>query len=235
VILEYAAERFAPEMLPNDPLERARQRMWVEMSSDVMMGQYKIAVATSQSERDKAVAATRDTLKRFESTIKGSYFAGDAIGLVDFATGPALVRLAKLDAWLHLGVFRDLPKQTNFPMDVLISYDSSERLLPDVTLRNQLWILYTRHTMFVKFKDPQTAAAVNADLHDFAWRRSPEQDLPILERNHFDLRLQRLTDVYLDPLTGGANGDDFTRRNTYFGIWILSLLLATRWRRRRAG
>lgn len=109
VILEYAAERFAPQMMPTDPLERARQRMWVEMSSDVMMGQYKIAVATSKAERDKAVAATRDTLKRFEPLIKGRFFLGDEIGLVDFATGPALVRLAKLDGWLHLGVFRDLP------------------------------------------------------------------------------------------------------------------------------
>jgi glutathione S-transferase len=110
VILEYAAERFAPQMLPTDLLERARQRMWVEMSSDVIMGQYKITVATSQAERKAAVASTRETLKRFESTIKRPYFAGDAIGLVDFATGPGLVRLAKLDGWLQLGVFRDLPK-----------------------------------------------------------------------------------------------------------------------------
>jgi glutathione S-transferase len=110
VILEYAAERFAPKMMPSDPLERARQRMWVEMSTDVIMGQYKIMVATSQSERDKAIAGTRDTLKRFEQTIKGAYFAGEAIGLVDFSTGPGLVRLAKLDAWLHLDLFRDLPK-----------------------------------------------------------------------------------------------------------------------------
>ena len=110
VILEYAAERFAPDMLPKDLLERARQRMWVEMSSDVLMGQYKMAVATSKSERDKAIAGTRDTLKRFEQTIKGPYFTGEQIGLVDFATGPGLVRLAKLDEWLHLDLFRDLPK-----------------------------------------------------------------------------------------------------------------------------
>src|SRR5688572_29732703 len=122
------------------------------------------------------------------------------------------------------GVFRDLPKQTNFPMDMLVSYDTSERVLPETTLRNQLWILFTRHTMFVKFSDPQKAAAVNADLNAFAYRRSPEQDLPILERNKFTLRLQPLAEIYLDPLTS-RDGDDFTRRNTYFGIWILSLLI----------
>jgi glutathione S-transferase len=109
VILEYAAERFAPQMLPSDPLERARQRMWVEMSTDVIMGQYKIAVATTQAERKTAVAGTRDALKRFESLVRGPYFAGDAIGLVDFATGPGLVRLVRLDAWLGLDLFRDLP------------------------------------------------------------------------------------------------------------------------------
>jgi putative ABC transport system permease protein len=145
-------------------------------------------------------------------------------GTADDAVGKTLT----LDQVHYLGVsgvFRDLPKQTNFPMETLVSYETSERVLTEVTLRNQLWILYTRHTMFVKFADPQTAAAVNADLHAFAYRRSPEQDLPILERNQFTLRLQPLTDIYLDPLTGGNNGDDFTRRNTYFGIWILSLLI----------
>jgi putative ABC transport system permease protein len=79
--------------------------------------------------------------------------------------------------------------------------------------------------MYVRFDDPAQARAVNADLPAFAYRRSPEQDLPILERNKFTMRLQPVTDVFLDPLTGNTNGDDFTRRNTYYGIWILALLV----------
>ncbi|MES2626872.1 MAG: ABC transporter permease [Pseudomonadota bacterium] len=145
-------------------------------------------------------------------------------GTADDAVGKTLT----LDQVHYLGVsgvFRDLPKQANFPMDALVSYDTTERVLPEGTRKNQLWIMFTRHTMFVRFDDPEKARAVNADLHAFAYRRSPEQDLPILERNQFTLRLQPLTDIYLDPLTGNTNGNDYTRSNTYFGIWILALLI----------
>ncbi|MGV3592514.1 MAG: ABC transporter permease [Gammaproteobacteria bacterium] len=123
------------------------------------------------------------------------------------------------------GVFQDLPRQTNFPMEALVSFDTTERVLGEAVRRNSLWIMFNRYTMFVRFDDPAKAQAVNADLPAFAYRRSPEQDLPILERNKFTLRLQPLSEVYLDPLTGNTSGDDFTRRNTYVGIWILSLLI----------
>src|SRR5690606_21682326 len=123
------------------------------------------------------------------------------------------------------GVFRDLPRQTNFPMDVLVSFDTTERVLSEATRNNSLWIMFNRYTTYVRFDDPAQASAVNADLPAFAYRRSPEQDLPILERNKFTMRLQPITEVFMDPLTGNTNGDDFTRRNTYYGIWILSLLV----------
>jgi putative ABC transport system permease protein len=145
-------------------------------------------------------------------------------GTVDGAVGKTLT----LDQNHYLavsGVFRDLPKQTNFPMDALVSFDTTQRVLSNATLNNQLWIMFNRYTMFVAFDDPAAARAVNQDLPAFAYRRSPEQDLPILERNKFTLRLQPLSEIYLDPLTGNVNGDDYTRRNTYFGIWILSLLV----------
>jgi glutathione S-transferase len=110
VILEYAAETYAPELIADDPLQRARQRMWVEVSSDVMMGQYKIAVAGTPADRNAAVAATRDTLKRFEPLVRGPFEAGDRPGLLDFAIGPALIRLERLDAMLGLGIYKGMPK-----------------------------------------------------------------------------------------------------------------------------
>src|SRR5690606_8599981 len=123
------------------------------------------------------------------------------------------------------GVFRDLPRQVNFPMDVLVSYETSERVLSTANLRSTLWILHTGHTLFVRFSDPAKAQAVNADLHAFTRRRSPEQDLEILERNAFTLKLQPLTEIYLDPLTSVSGGSDLTRRNTFYGILMLSALI----------
>lgn len=123
------------------------------------------------------------------------------------------------------GVFRDLPQQSNYPFEALVSLQTTERAFDDTLLNNNLWIMYTRHTMLVSFDDQEAARVVDQDLPELAYRRSPEQHLPILERNYFSLWLQPLSDIYLNPLTGGTDGQDFTRRNTYLGIWILSLLV----------
>ncbi len=109
VILEYIAERFAPELLLTDPLQRARRRMWIELTNDVLLGHYKIAVA-KPADRPAATAAARDTLARFEPVIAGPYFAGESPGLVDFAAGPALVRFEKLQGMLGIDVYSDLPR-----------------------------------------------------------------------------------------------------------------------------
>lgn len=111
VILEYLAERFAPQLLAGDPLARARRRMWMEVASDLLASQYKIAVASTQRERETAIAATREMLARFESLLgEAPFVGGERPGLVDFATGPALVRFEKLNADLGIDLYAGLPK-----------------------------------------------------------------------------------------------------------------------------
>jgi putative ABC transport system permease protein len=174
-------------------------------------------IALLQGDPTSALSGPNKILLSESAAVKYFGNANDAVG-----------KTLTLDQSHYLavsGVFRDLPRQTNFPMDVLVSFDTTQRALSQGILNNQLWIMFNRYTMFVAFDDPAAARAVNEDLPAFAYRRSPEQDLPILERNHFTLRLQPLSDIYLDPLTGNVNGDDYTRRNTYFGMWILSLLV----------
>lgn len=110
VILEYLAETYAPQLLRTDPLERARQRMWVEISNDLLTGQYRIAVASTPVERAVAFAAVRETLQRFEQVIIGPLFAGDELSILDFAAGPALVRFERLDRILRLDSYAGLPR-----------------------------------------------------------------------------------------------------------------------------
>jgi glutathione S-transferase len=110
VILEYVDERFTPQTLPDDPLERARLRMWMELSNDLMTGLYTIATATTPVARQSAVARTREVLARFEQVVRGPWFDGAELTLVDFAAGPALVRLLRLDEWLELHIFDGLPR-----------------------------------------------------------------------------------------------------------------------------
>ena len=110
VILEYLAEVYAPDLMPKDPLERARQRMWSEISNDLMSTHYRISVAATPAERDTAIVAARDTLARFEQVITGPLFGGDTPGLVDFAAGPALLRFERLGKVLGRDLYDKLPK-----------------------------------------------------------------------------------------------------------------------------
>lgn len=131
VILEYLDERYALRMLPDEPLARAQQRMWIALSDDLMSGHYKIAVARSEAERDAARAATRETLARFERVVAGPWFNGDAPALVDFAAGPALLRLDRIDRWLELGLFDELPKVRAWTDAVLALPAFTETLVPE--------------------------------------------------------------------------------------------------------
>lgn len=110
VILQYLDETHGPRMLPEDPLERARHRMWVEISNDLMTGHYKIATAATPDERTQAIATARDSLERFEQVVAGPFFAGERLGMVDVAAGPALLRFARLDAILGIDSYASLPK-----------------------------------------------------------------------------------------------------------------------------
>lgn len=153
----------------------------------------------------------------------------EAVAIKYFGTAEdAVGKTLTLDKNHYLGVsgvFRDLPKQSSYPLEALVSLETTERVFDENILRNNLWILYTRHTMLVSFSDPQAASFVDQDLRELPFRRSPEQHIPILERNFFALWLQPVSNIYLDPLTGGTDGHDYTRRNTFFGIWILVILV----------
>jgi glutathione S-transferase len=50
--------------------------------------------------------------------VRGPWFDGDALTLVDFAAGPALMRIGRLDRWLDLHLFEGLPRVTTWSRGV---------------------------------------------------------------------------------------------------------------------
>jgi glutathione S-transferase len=131
VILEYLDEAFPPRTLPADPLARARLRMWNVLTDDLMTGHYQIAVADSRDARAAAVTRAREALGRFERVVRGPWFAGDELTLVDFAAGPALLRFERLDRWLGLDVLRDLPRVAAWTRNVVTRPAFTSTLVPD--------------------------------------------------------------------------------------------------------
>jgi glutathione S-transferase len=136
VILEYLAERFAPDLLLADPLARAHRRMWMELSNDLMASNYKMAVAGSQRERQAALVEARGALARFEPLLAPGPFAGGARpGLVDFAAGPALLRFEKLRAELGLDAYEGLPRIAAWSKAIVARPAFTDSLVADFDAR----------------------------------------------------------------------------------------------------
>ena len=96
-INEFIDDTHAPKMMPEDPFARAKQRAWVEVANDYFMALYKVTVAMSDDDLLAARAALDTTLGLFEGAIRGTFFTGESVSLVDIATAPALYRATLLD------------------------------------------------------------------------------------------------------------------------------------------
>lgn len=111
VILEYLDEVFAPRLHPEDALERARHRSWIEFGSaqlDLVAGLYNAQDrATFQDKAD----ALRLRFARLEGALgEGPYFAGRDFSLVDAVYGPLFRYFDTFDAIGDFGILTGLDR-----------------------------------------------------------------------------------------------------------------------------
>ncbi|XP_028777990.1 probable glutathione S-transferase [Neltuma alba] len=89
VIVEYIDETWNKghdPFLPSDPHHRALARFWAKFIDDkVMPGVFKAAWNPNEKEREKGVEESLDALEVLEKELKGKFFGGDSVGLVDIA------------------------------------------------------------------------------------------------------------------------------------------------------
>jgi glutathione S-transferase len=111
VILEYLEETQANPLHPADPLERARQRSWIEFGSSILNGIGRFYNAqTDQALADEA-ATLAGMFGRIEAELgDGPWFAGDAFGLVDAVYGPIFRYFDTFDRIGEFGVLAGKPK-----------------------------------------------------------------------------------------------------------------------------
>ena len=109
-IVEFLDETHPPHIVPSDPYERARQRAWIEVANDLFVAHYKLYTIGALGELAAAQDALGAVLARFEPELRGDFFAGDAIGIVDFAVAPALFRIRMLERLLDRDLIGPLPR-----------------------------------------------------------------------------------------------------------------------------
>lgn len=97
VIAEYLDELGDRRLLPAEPLQRARERAWVEFASTVLGDIARLYSASGSGSFDDARMGLEARLESLEQAIAGPWFAGEQFGLVDAAFAPAFRYLDVFD------------------------------------------------------------------------------------------------------------------------------------------
>ena len=119
-IAEYLDETLAPRLHPEDPVERAVNRAWIEYLPafvDISSGH---AYAESEAEFDKAAALVPTAFEKLETALgrqdgarqggTGPFFNGAGYSLVDAAYAPFLQRHLFLERIRKLGHIEKFPR-----------------------------------------------------------------------------------------------------------------------------
>jgi glutathione S-transferase len=111
VICEYLDDTLAPRLHPDDALQRARHRAWMEFGSAVLNG-----IAAFYGAHDEAsLKARREELVQRFATLEaalgdGPWFAGTEFGIVDAVFGPVLRYFDTFERIGDFGFFDATPK-----------------------------------------------------------------------------------------------------------------------------
>ncbi len=113
VISEYIDETTEGILHPQDPLQRARHRGWIEFASSCLEVIYTINTTESEETYDESLQTMRERLARIEETAvdeSGPLFSGEAFSLVDAAFAPLFMRLDLLRKLVDFDALQGLPK-----------------------------------------------------------------------------------------------------------------------------
>ncbi|MDX1403720.1 MAG: glutathione S-transferase family protein [Woeseiaceae bacterium] len=111
VIAEYLDEITGESMHPRDPLDRARNRSWIEFASNTLNAIAGLYSAKDRSSFEQNADLLSGRFERLERALLGSpFFNGARFSLVDAAFAPVFRYFEVIELYLELGLFRNTPK-----------------------------------------------------------------------------------------------------------------------------
>lgn len=111
VIAEYLNEITGGFMLPVDPLQRARNRAWIEFASKTLDSIAAFYGTASEADFQKSVDTLKSSLLRLEHALgDGPWFNGSSFSLVDAAFGPVFRYFDVIDRYADFNLFADTPR-----------------------------------------------------------------------------------------------------------------------------
>ena len=111
VICEYLDETASPRLHPQDALERARHRGWMEFSSALLNSIGGLYHASDEKALAAKVADIRGRFEQIEAQLgAGPYFEGEHFTMVDAAFGPVLRYFDVFEQIEDFGFFIHTPR-----------------------------------------------------------------------------------------------------------------------------
>jgi len=139
-ILEYLDETAeSGRLLPENPVTRAKQRMWIIYIGNIMSKAWQLQAAPDEA---RVRELTKEIRGHFADLTKnltgdGPLWGGQAYTMVDAAIAPILQRLAwaeKLEP--TLGLFDDMPKMRAWRDALLARPSTTASIVPDLETRS---------------------------------------------------------------------------------------------------
>lgn len=115
VICEYLEDTAGPALHPEDPLQRAAHRAWIEFASATLNAIWNFYTARDDTAYEAAASVLGDRFRQLEKALgkatgNGPYFSGERFSLVDAAFAPAFRYFEVFDAVSGIDFLVDAPR-----------------------------------------------------------------------------------------------------------------------------
>ena len=95
VLMEYLEDAFpqSTPLLPQDPVDRARVRLWIDhISRKIIPNFFRLLQAQEDHDQNEARKDLEKAIYQFSEQLKSPYFMGEQFGMVDIALVPFIQR-----------------------------------------------------------------------------------------------------------------------------------------------
>lgn len=151
VILEYLEETQPNPLHPDDPLERAQHRAWIEFASSVLAGIARLYSASTGQAFDAEAEGLSRAFGRIEAELQrrasAPFFAGDRFSLVDAAFGPVFRYFDTFETHADLHLLGHLPKVTAWRKALAERPSVTEAVAPDYAERLRAFLMAKRSVL----------------------------------------------------------------------------------------
>lgn len=110
-IVEYLDDVYAPRLHSADPIERARDRAWIEFGSSILADIWVIETTSDLTAYEAKLAQVRSKFERLEAELgDGPFFHGTSFRIIDAIYAPIFRYFEVFEIIAPMRPFADLPR-----------------------------------------------------------------------------------------------------------------------------